>query len=231
MDFANRANRSAQQPQSSQPVNNSNPTGGFEPPKAPKGGRGPSMDVSKIGGMLMLGLGAVLITAVIFGLVFGGNASKEADLINDDLYQAVFLDSADGQVYFGRLDVYSKDLYRLTDIFYVRVEQPLQPEGVNQASQPNISLAKLGNELHGPQDAMYISKANVLYWENLKSDGQVATAIAEFDANGRQTQDNTGAGQQNPVAAPQGNATETQPAGTPEQDDTPAEGTEAPAQP
>ncbi len=220
MDFVNRGNNSAQTQQNSQPANNNTqPTAAFEPPKQGKGKRGASMDMSKIGGLLMLALGTVLITAVIIGLVFGG-APKESDLINGDRYQAIFLDSPDGQVYFGNLEVYNKDLYRLTDIFYVRVEQALQPEGVDQQPQPNISLAKLGNELHGPEDAMYISQDKVLYWENLKTDGQVATAIAEFDANGRNTDTTNQPTQQNPVANPAAN---TQPANTPPQDDTPAE--------
>lgn len=228
MDFANRGNQSAPQ-QNSQPVgNNTQPTAAFQPPsKKGKGMNKRSMDMSKLGGMLMLGLGTLLIGAIIIGLVFGG-VSKESELIKDDQYQAVFLDSPDGQVYFGKLDVYNSDLYRLTDIFYVRVEQALQPEGVNQTAQPNISLAKLGNELHGPEDAMFISQDKVLYWENLTTDGQVATAIQEFVDNGRQANDNAGQSQQqNPVADP----TATQPTATPEQNDTPTETADPELQP
>ncbi len=80
----------------------------------------------------------------------------------------------------------------MTDIYYVRVENPIQPEGANQQQQPNISLAKLGNELHGPEDVMFIARDQLLYWENLKNDGQVVTAITNFKENGEQsTQQNT----------------------------------------
>ena len=72
--------------------------------------------------------------------------------------------------------------YRLTDIFYVRVQQ-VQPEEGETESQQNISLAKLGNELHGPEDVMYIAKDKVLFWENLKDDGQVVKAIVEYKKN------------------------------------------------
>ncbi|MCA9328220.1 hypothetical protein KC959_00470, partial [Candidatus Saccharibacteria bacterium] len=113
------------------------------------------LDFSKLSSVFVL-FGVALITAVmIIGLVFGGKGNrtnKEADLIQTDKYQAVFLNSQDGQVYFGKLGVYNSDTYVLQDIYYVRVENPVQPEGQNQQQQANISLAKLGNELHGPQD-------------------------------------------------------------------------------
>ena len=78
-------------------------------------------------------------------------------------------------------------MYVLSDIYYVRVENPIQPEGASQEAQPNISLAKLGNELHGPQDVMYVSRDKVLYWENLKDDGQVVKAITEYKKTGETT--------------------------------------------
>ncbi|MCU0667712.1 MAG: hypothetical protein MUF85_03805 [Patescibacteria group bacterium] len=101
--------------------------------------------------------------------------------IKTDRYQAVFLNSADGQVYFGKLSVMNKDYYKLTDIYYVRVEQ-VQPDPKEQPQQ-NISLAKLGNEIHGPEDTMYIRNEHVMFWENLKEDGQVVKAIREYQQN------------------------------------------------
>jgi len=136
MDFANRGNSSTQQsghaPQASMPVNNgggSQQMNSFQPKQSsPKKG----FDISKAGSIVMLIAGVLLIIALILGLVFTGTAQKESELIDHSLYQAVFLDSQDGQVYFGQLEVYNEDLYRLTDIFYVRIEEPLQPEGVDQ---------------------------------------------------------------------------------------------------
>jgi len=202
MDFANRGgnNRPAQQqpaPQrdvSTAPATQNNNKGG--------------LDLHKVGGLFMLVAGALVAALLVAVLVFsqGDQASREADLINTERYQAVFLDSQDGQVYFGKLDIYNKDLYILSDIYYVRVETPIQPEGVNQPAQPNISLAKLGNELHGPEDVMFVARNKVLYWENLKTDGQVTSAITEYKANGGETT--------------QQDTTQTQPAGTQQQSDT-----------
>lgn len=226
MDFANRGNRPTQTPQQNMGQSNEQPSQSFQPmgmgdgkdKKRGKGGGGSKL--AKVGAIFMLFALAALVVAVLAALVFGGDAGKdESDLIDTSKYQAVFLDSQDGQVYFGRLEVYNQRLYRLTDIFYVRVEQPIQPEGQDQQQQANISLAKLGNELHGPQDAMYIARDKVLYWENLKEDGQVVTAITEFIKNGRQTPDTT---QQQTEDATQ----QTQPTGTEEETDTPTDTTE-----
>ncbi len=196
MDFANRGNRPIQQQQTSTPqTSNEMPS---LPQKSEKRGRG--LDFSKISSIFVLFGVAILVCALIVGLVFGfkdNTGNKESSLINKDKYQAIFLNSQDGQVYFGKLGIYNTDTYVLSDIYYVRVENPVQPEGQKQQnSQANISLAKLGNELHGPEDVMYIARDQVLFWENLKDDGQVVKAIKDYKANGGTT-NNTNTQQQN----------------------------------
>lgn len=138
---------------------------------------------------------AILATLMLLVVTIGGGSGVE-NAIKKNQYQAVFLSSQDGQVYFGKLAVFNENYYKLTDIFYVRVEQKIQPQGQNsqQQTQQNISLAKLGNELHGPEDEMFIAKDKVLFWENLKDDGQVVKAITEYkknpNASTQSTQDN-----------------------------------------
>jgi hypothetical protein len=44
----------------------------------------------------------------------------------------------------------------------------------------DISLVKLGCELHGPEDEMLINRSQIVFWENLKEDGQVTQAVAEY---------------------------------------------------
>jgi hypothetical protein len=188
MDFANRGNRPNAAPQQPMGMQQEQQTQSFQPMNNSDKKKKRGFDFGKVtSGILLVGT-TLLVLALILGLVFGvGGGAEEADQIQADKYQAVFLDSQDGQVYFGKLGVYNKDLYQLTDIYYVRVENPIQPEGANQTQQPNISLAKLGNELHGPQDVMYIARDKVLYWENLKDDGQVVTAITNYKENGETT--------------------------------------------
>jgi hypothetical protein len=140
---------------------------------------------------LIMGIGlfltALLAVGAMLFLVSSMGKKSLTDAVKKDKYQAVFLTSQDGQVYFGKLVAFNQSYYKLTDIFYVRVENKIQPEGqqqaTNTAAQQSISLAKLGNELHGPDDEMFISKDKVLFWENLKEDGQVVKAIREYKKN------------------------------------------------
>jgi hypothetical protein len=51
--------------------------------------------------------------------------------------------------------------------------------GDNSSSQ--VSLAKLGSELHGPKDEMYIASDQMLFWENLNSGtSKVVQAIDKY---------------------------------------------------
>ncbi|OGZ52642.1 MAG: hypothetical protein A3B25_00400 [Candidatus Ryanbacteria bacterium RIFCSPLOWO2_01_FULL_48_26] len=119
-------------------------------------------------------LGVIIIIA-IFGVVlffFGGIGSRDFPAPASK-WQAVFL--SNNQVYFGHLKDYTKTNVALTDIFYLRVTESLQPGSL---SQPSPELVKLGGELHGPEDAMYIPKDKILFWENLRADSPVVRAIA-----------------------------------------------------
>ena len=98
-------------------------------------------------------------------------------------YQAVFL--TNGQVYFGKLDSLHTAYPTLTDIYYLIVTRPLQSQqgGETQAVQPDFSLRKLGNELHGPTDRMVINKDHILFVEDLKETGKVVEAIRQTAAS------------------------------------------------
>lgn len=152
------------------------------PPSSPRPAAGPSVS-SKVLVIVLVVAGLVILGGLFFSVAraFGSN-----DRIKSDQYQAVFL--TNGQVYFGRLEDINKGYAVLRDIYYLQVAQATTEdnkrlqEGSDNAD-PQISLAKLGNELHGPEDEMYISRDQVLFWENLKGDGQVVKAISEFAAN------------------------------------------------
>ncbi|MBI2050923.1 MAG: hypothetical protein HYT31_03885 [Parcubacteria group bacterium] len=98
-------------------------------------------------------------------------------------WQAVFL--TNGQVYFGQVKKQNRVELVLKEIYYLQVTRPLQQtaEGEEQANpQGELSLVKLGNELHGPTDAMVINRDHVLFVEDLKEDSNVAQAIANYKA-------------------------------------------------
>ena len=119
-------------------------------------------------------VGGVVVLAVLAGLAWQlgwlpGQSSA-------DTYQAVFL--TNNQVYFGKLAKQNSQYPVLTDIYYLRVTQPLQPSDPN----PNINLVKLGDELHGPIDKMEINREQILFIEDLKPDSQVVRAIKDYKA-------------------------------------------------
>lgn len=142
---------------------------------------GPSTSSKVLVGILVV-VGLVLVAGMYFGLAngFSGNGVKS------NQYQAVFL--TNGQVYFGKLSDLNSGYAKLSDIYYLQVtQQPGSEEalqtGDNAQVDPQISLAQLGNELHGPEREMYISQDQILFWENLRDDGDVVTAIREFAEN------------------------------------------------
>jgi len=136
------------------------------------------------------GLGRVLaiLLIIVSVVVLGWFGVKALGAVTADSsvkgkqYQAVFL--TNGQVYFGKVSHVDSSYVKLTDIYYLQVQQQVQPKDQNSSQQPQVSLAKLGGELHGPEDVMYISRQQVLFWENLKNDGKVVKAIADYKAGG-----------------------------------------------
>ena len=96
-------------------------------------------------------------------------------------YQAVFL--TNGKVYFGKVANKTSQFVNLTDIYYLQVNRDLQSPSESGEKAQNISditLVKLGNELHGPQDEMQINRDQILFIENLKNDGKVVKAIENY---------------------------------------------------
>jgi hypothetical protein len=93
--------------------------------------------------------------------------------VDKDRGQAVFLSS--GQVYFGKITKITTDTIKLVDIYYLK-SGTVNKEG-NPPAGTDVSLVKLGAELHAPDDVMFIERKNLSFWENLQADGQVSRAI------------------------------------------------------
>jgi len=96
-------------------------------------------------------------------------------------YQAVFL--SNGQVYFGKVANKDDNFVKLTDIYYLQLKQPLQNQNQDMLNQPDLTLIKLGNELHGPADMMEINRTQILFIEDLKKDSKVVQAIEKYKAS------------------------------------------------
>ena len=124
---------------------------------------------------------ALLVIAIGIGGWFAWSKMQTtATEIDTSKYQAVFF--TNGQVYFGKLHQLNSDYLKLTDIYYLQTQTANASQNPQQTStdQGNVQLIKLGDEIHGPEDEMVISKDQVLFYENLKSDGKVAQSIEKF---------------------------------------------------
>ena len=128
--------------------------------------------------VLLLFSATVLVLAIVASIVTSGPKS-ESKYVDKTKYQAVFLNG--GQVYFGKVTNLNDQYLRVADIYYLRVNQQVQPDAKSdQQASNDISLVKLGCELHGPADEMVVNREQVIFWENLKGDGQVAKAVATY---------------------------------------------------
>lgn len=88
---------------------------------------------------------------------------------------AVFL--TNGQAYFGSMAEENERQIVMTGIYYLQSKSGSQGDVANPSE---MSLLKLGSELHSPEDRMEIERSNVLFVEKLKEDGKVAKAISEY---------------------------------------------------
>lgn len=135
----------------------------------------------------------IVVIVILGGLYFVNKytslnifGSKSDKVVATD-WQAVFL--SNGQVYFGKVVSQNSKEVVLKDIYYLQVVQrPLQTtqtggqaqQQQQQQTQQELSLVKLGNELHGPVDEMTINASHILFTEMLKSDSKVIDAINRY---------------------------------------------------
>lgn len=124
----------------------------------------------------------VVIALAIGGWLIWSGAQASKTAIDGSKYQAVFF--TNGQVYFGKLQAFNNDYMKLTDIYYLQTQSGEGSDSENPQQTSNdkngVRLIKLGDEIHGPQDEMIISKDQMLFYENLKSDGKVAQSIEQY---------------------------------------------------
>ena len=163
MDFTNRSAGHSAAPAHS---TNASPAGG----KRNRWKEGPLW--LRVVWIVLLFSATVLVVALAALMYFGG--PDESKFVDKDKNQAVFL--TNGQVYFGKVTSVNQQYLDLKDIYYLNVNQQVQPNQ-EQGQDSNVSLVKLGNELHGPEDEMFIEKDKIIFWENLKDDGKVVQAI------------------------------------------------------
>ena len=137
--------------------------------------KGNSMKNKIIAGVVAL----LLIAALAVGAWMLLGQKSGSSLIDNNKYQAVFL--TNGQVYFGKLTDRGEQML-LTKIFYLQAtDASANPQNNEEQQQSNdVQLIKLGTEVHGPTDEMIITKEQVLFYENLKDEGNVVQSINQY---------------------------------------------------
>lgn len=132
--------------------------------------------------LMTLAVVAVLIGLLIF-VIYDKNTSTTADTegqyVKTANLQAVFLNT--GQVYFGNIKAVNSNFLVLRHIFYLESNSTSSSSSSSSSTPSNVTLVKLGCEIHAPLDQMVINRSAVTFWENLSPKGQVAEAVARWD--------------------------------------------------
>lgn len=132
-------------------------------------------------------IGAVLFRDRIMPKKDGAEKTDDAATETASGYQAVFM--VNGQVYFGKLSDTTQQYMTLEDVYYLQLIQQPGLQGSQQGTaqqqqqqaQPQLTLRKLGkDELHGPLDLMKINTDQVLFYEDIKEEGEVMQAIRKY---------------------------------------------------
>ncbi len=121
---------------------------------------------------------ALLLAVILSG--YGWYASSEGLAPfepSKDTWTAVFL--SNGQTYFGNLYLGPGDFAQLRDVYYL-LQTQVQSQDPQRPAQPQISLQRLGGEIHGPKNDMRITKQQILFYEELRPDSALVAAIVQL---------------------------------------------------
>ncbi|MEK7116535.1 MAG: hypothetical protein AAB837_00010 [Patescibacteria group bacterium] len=119
-------------------------------------------------------LGAVILLAFFGKEALGGIFKSKSEN-----YSAVFL--TNGQVYFGKMVKNNEKEITLNNVFYIQINENAGKEEIaNAINQARFNLVKLGNELHGPTDELFINKSQVVFYEKLRDDSKVVESIKNY---------------------------------------------------
>lgn len=123
---------------------------------------------------------ALVVVALVVLIAFFGKYIFDKNFKNtDQQYSAVFL--TNGQVYFGKMVENNEEEIVLNNVYYIQVNANTTPEKTaNALNQTSFNLVKLGNELHGPTDQLFINRSQVVFYEYLRDDSKVVESIKNY---------------------------------------------------
>lgn len=122
---------------------------------------------------ILIVLIVLLVTAAAFFYI---SAKKHA--LFEKSFQVVALDT--GEVFFGKVKYQKKDIVELSNVYYLPINaSDLFSQDFN-ANSDSLSVIKIGNELHGPEDSMFILQEHIVFIQNLRENSAVVAAIKEY---------------------------------------------------
>ncbi len=125
----------------------------------------------------------IVITGIMAHFLVYKKSKHRPLYYNTSVFSAVFLDNQ--QVYFGRITRETADTLILENVYYLdnSIQQAYQKDLVKLATDSaKLSLLKLGDELHGPQDKMIINRSHILFFEEMKESGEIIDAIMKNES-------------------------------------------------
>lgn len=182
MDFSNRGDQ-MQKPMAtgSQPMNNMSSNSASHSSHSSHKGWSQNM-VVKWFNVILTGAVVIVLVGLLVFISYDKNINptidNEGKYVQTSKLQAVFLNT--GQVYFGNITAYTNNYVVLTNIFYLQSNSSNSSTSSSSSTPTNVTLEKLGCELHAPLDEMVINRSSVTFWENLSPSGQVAQAVAKW---------------------------------------------------
>jgi len=90
--------------------------------------------------------------------------------IDSSKYQVVYL--ANGQAYFGKL--------QNTDGDFLVMKSPYTAQSTSsddKTAAAQTTLVKVSSQVYGPEESIAIKASQVAFWQNLRDDSKVTTAI------------------------------------------------------
>lgn len=110
-------------------------------------------------------------------LIFWGRQFS-LPFLEDKAYYAFFL--TNDQVYFGHIKKTDATTIEITDVYYLRTNSNLSDKALqDDETNLHVTLIKLGQEIHGPMNKMFLNRQQILFWEQLREDGRIVSTIKE----------------------------------------------------
>ena len=122
----------------------------------------------------------IIILLIVAGIVWAITQLNRTG-VDSTKYQGVFL--TNGELYIGKFKPLNGKFIELTDVYYLKSATDANAESAQQQTdlnKDNVQLIKFGDEVHGPEDTMIIATDKIVHYENLKTNGKAAEAIARY---------------------------------------------------